>query len=183
MLFAKNGIKKTSIDLICHHCGISKKTFYQYFRDKETIVYDIVKMALLNTENHIDNLKSITPDAPTQLISFFNFMQRNATVFTPIFRKDLVKFYPKIHHLILESKTKKCLPFFIQNLKQGIFEGSYRKSLDTDITAALYFRQLDFALEDQIMLSDRFKFLSYINSFFLHGILSRIGPEILLSPP
>jgi AcrR family transcriptional regulator len=182
VLFAENGIKKTSIDIICHRCGISKKTFYQYFLDKETIVNDIVKIALLNTENHIDTLKSMTPDAPTELISFFNFMQSNVTVFTPIFINDLVKFYPKVNNLILESKNKKFLPFFTQNVKQGIFEGYYRKSLDADITAALYFRQLDYALEDEIIiLSEKSKFLSYINSFFLHGIVNRTGAEILFS--
>lgn len=181
VLFAEDGIKKTPIDVICHRCGISKKTFYQYFPDKETIINDIVKVALINTEKHIDKLKSITPDSPTELISFFNFMQSNLTVFTPVFMNDLVKFYPKVHHLILESKNKKFLPFFIQNLRKGILEGYYRKSLAPDITACLYFRQLDFALEDEIILSEKFKFLSYINSFFLHGIVSRTGAEILSS--
>jgi len=181
LLFAGKGIKKTSVDLICHNCGISKKTFYQYFPDKETIVNEIVKNALVNTEKHIDKLRKIMADAPTELSTFFKFMQRNLSVFTPVFMSDLMKFYPKVYDLMLESKNSKFLPFFSENLKRGISEGYYRKSLDAGITAALYFKQLDYALEDEIMLSEKFKFLSYINSFFLHGIVNRAGAEVLVS--
>lgn len=43
VLFSVAGIKKTSVDLICSKCGISKKTLYQYFDHKEAIVDEIVK--------------------------------------------------------------------------------------------------------------------------------------------
>lgn len=181
LLFASNGVKKTSVDLICHNCGISKKTFYLYFLDKETIVKEIVQGTLVNTEKYIEGLKGLTQDAPAELISFFNFMQDSAPVFTPVFINDIVRFYPEVNNLILESKNKKFLPFFSQNIKKGILEGFYRKSLDANITAALYFRQIDYALEDELVLWEKFKFLSYINSFFLHGILNKRGAAILIS--
>lgn len=183
LLFASNGVKKTSVDLISHNCGISKKTFYLYFLDKETIVQEIVQGTLVNTEKHIEGLKSLPHDAPTELISFFNFMQNSAPVFTPVFINDIVRFYPKVNNLIMESKNKKFLPFFSQNIKKGILEGFYRKSLDANITASLYFRQIDYALEDEIVHWEKFKFLSYINSFFLHGILNKKGTAFLSSNP
>jgi AcrR family transcriptional regulator len=181
VLFADNGIRKTPVDLICHNCGISKKTFYQYFPDKETIVNEIVKNAVVNTEKQIEKQKKIMQDAPTELSIFFRYMKLNLSVFTPVFMSDLIKFYPKVYDLMLESKNSKFLPFFSENVKRGISEGYYRKSLDAGITAALYFKQLDYALADEIMLSEKFKFLSYINSFFLHGIVNMAGAEVLVS--
>lgn len=173
LLFSKEGIKKTSIDLISRKCGISKKTFYIYFSDKETIITHIVENALGRTEEYILTLSIISLDAVSELTSFFEFIQNDIFEFTPIFLSDLLKFYPDISDLISKSRTTKFLPFFINNLEKGLSDGCYRKTIDGKLTAELYFRQIDFTLEDETLTaSEKIHVLSYINSFFLHGIVN-----------
>ena len=43
-LFAKNGFESTPIRQITAHAGIGKGTFYDYFVDKEDILYEIVEL-------------------------------------------------------------------------------------------------------------------------------------------
>lgn len=180
LLFSEEGIKKTSVDIISQHCGISKKTFYQYFRDKETIVKDVVINALSKIDNYIKTLLEIANDAIAELINFLKFLQANVAVFTPIFISDLLKFYPTVNDDLLKYRTTKFLPFFIQNVDKGILEGCYRKSVNSKLTGELYFKQIDIALEDDsIAVVEKNNILSYINSFFLHGIVNRVGANIL----
>lgn len=41
-LFSKDGVREVSIDDICRKLCISKKTFYQYYAQKEDLVADVV---------------------------------------------------------------------------------------------------------------------------------------------
>ncbi|OXB07829.1 TetR/AcrR family transcriptional regulator [Flavobacterium pectinovorum] len=182
LLFSKEGIRKTSIDLISRKCGISKKTFYIYFTDKETIITDIVTNALRRTEEYIQTLSVISLDALSELSSFFEFIQNDNFEFTPIFLSDLLKFYPDISDLITESRKTKFLPFFIHNLEKGVSEGCYRKAINGKLTAEMYFRQVDFTLEDgTLTASEKIHVLTYINNFFLYGIVNGMGSKLLVS--
>jgi AcrR family transcriptional regulator len=182
LLFSKVGIKKTSVELISLRCGISKKTFYNYYPDKETIVKEIVKNALYKTERYIITLSKISPNATSELINFFKFLQGNLSVFTPVFISDLLKFYPAVNDFILQFRAKIFLPFFIQNVQRGILENCYRNSVDGRLTGELYFKQIDLALEDNTLtVKEKFRVLSYINNFFLHGLVNGIGAKLLFS--
>lgn len=181
-LFSKEGIKKTSVDLISSHCGISKKTFYQYYSDKEAVIKEIVKNSLHEIEKYIITLSNISPNAVSELINFFKFLQNNISVFTPVFINDLLKFYPAVNDFILEFRAKIFLPFFIQNVQRGILENCYRNSVDGRLTGELYFKQIDLALEDNSLTAkEKFRVLSYINNFFLHGVVNSIGAKLLFS--
>lgn len=182
LLFLKKGIKKTSVELICRNCGISKKTFYNYYPDKKTIIEDVVKSFLSKAEKYIDTLSNISPNAASELINLFKFIQSNMSIFTPVFINDLLKFYPVVNEYIAETRLTKFLPFFIQNVKKGINEGLYRESLNGKLTGELYFRQIDMTLEDvSLTASEKLSVLSYINIFFLHGIINDMGTELLFS--
>lgn len=182
VLFSKEGIKKTSVETISRHCGISKKTFYTYYPDKEAIIKEIVENALSRTEKYVIMLSEISSDAVFDLVSFFEFIQNNISVFTPVFISDLFKFYPAVNDSVREYRSRKFLPFFIENVKRGVKEGCYRKSVDAKLTGELYFSQIDMTLEDDSLEAlEKFRVLSYINSFFLHGIVNGIGAKLLFA--
>lgn len=42
VLFSQDGVREVSIDDICRKLCISKKTFYQYYAQKEDLVADVV---------------------------------------------------------------------------------------------------------------------------------------------
>lgn len=182
VLFSAAGIKKTSVNLISSNCGISKKTLYQFFENKEAIVSEIVKNTLLKIRHYIKQTALKPVEAPLELIGFFYFINTSLSVFTPIFINDITKFYPGINTLIIRSRTLEFFPFLIKNIDRGIMEGHYRDSINSRLTAELYFRQLDCAIGDNTLKgSEKTEILSCINSFFLHGILQGTGKDYLQS--
>ena len=50
-LFISHGIKEVRLDDLCHKAGISKKTFYVFFTDKNDLVFKV-------TENIIRQVKT-----------------------------------------------------------------------------------------------------------------------------
>ncbi len=43
-VFAREGYRDTNLSLIAEHCGLSRPTIYQYFKDKDEIFYYAVKL-------------------------------------------------------------------------------------------------------------------------------------------
>ncbi len=50
-LFLKAGIKSVTMDDIARHLGMSKKTIYQFFKDKNELVVALVKKKLEQDED------------------------------------------------------------------------------------------------------------------------------------
>jgi AcrR family transcriptional regulator len=182
LLFLQKGIKRTSVDDIASGSGISKKTFYFYFKDKEAIISEIVTKVLVKIEKYIRILPCISPNAISELIKFFQFMQGNVYVFTPQFIKDLTQFYPGVNDMIIQYRTSKFLPFFIGNIQRGIYEEIYRKTIDSTIIGEMYFLQLDHALEDDSLdMSERLRKLAFINAFFVNGVVNERGAKFVFT--
>jgi AcrR family transcriptional regulator len=182
MLFLQKGIRTTTVEEIAKKCHISKKTFYYFFVDKEIIITEIVQNLIHKTDQQLRMLPDISPNASSELISFFQYLQANIYIFNALFMNDLKKYYPKIHNLVLQDRRNKLVPFFSRNIERGVSENIYRKHLDSKLTAELYFLQLDNVI-DNIEVSDdeRYGIIYYINSFFLHGIMNKSGLKLAIT--
>lgn len=182
MLFLQKGIKTTTVEEIAKRCHISKKTFYYFFVDKEIVITEIVQNFINKTNQQLRMLPNISPNASSELISFFQSLQANIYVFNALFMNDLKKYYPNIHNLFLQERRNKLVPFFSRNIERGVSENIYRNHLDSTLTAELYFLQLDNVI-DNIEVSDdeRYGIIYYINSFFLHGIMNKSGLKLAIT--
>lgn len=124
----------------------------------------------------------ISPNASSELISFFQYLQANIFVFNALFMNDLKKYYPNIHNLLLQDRQNKLIPFFIRNIERGVSEDIYRINLDSKLTAELYFLQLDNVIDNtEVSENERYTVIYYINSFFLHGILNKTGLKLAIT--
>ncbi|MGM8363516.1 TetR/AcrR family transcriptional regulator [Flavobacterium sp. ARAG 55.4] len=180
LLFPNNGIKKTSIDLISKKCGISKKTFYQYFIDKEDIVKKITTIELTKVEKYIENLASEYNNPPDELLIFFNFIQNNISVFTSVFINDIIEYYPKVYQIVIKSKKDKFTPFLLLNIVRGIQDGFYWETLKPKLLVDLYMLQIDTIIENtRKEFSDKREILNCTNMLFLHGIIDTSRKEKL----
>jgi AcrR family transcriptional regulator len=94
VLFSRQGIKSTSLDTIAQQCGISKRTLYEYFPDKEMLLTEILQASLYRTEQYVRILPEVSPNAISEIISFFQYIESNVYVLTPMFIRDLEKYYP-----------------------------------------------------------------------------------------
>ena len=52
-LFLKYGLRSTSMDDICSHLKISKKTLYQYFSNKDDLVEQIMTVEIITVHRRI----------------------------------------------------------------------------------------------------------------------------------
>ena len=138
-LFLTFGFKSVTMDDIANEMGISKKTIYKYFDNKEIL--------LDNCVTHIHNKVS---DSICEITNQgYNAIEENFVInnmYKDIFEKSntspmyqLQKYYPKIYKKLVANEFKIFEECVGTNIRKGIKEGLYRKDTEEYFALKFYF--------------------------------------------
>ena len=126
-LFRKYGYKKVTMDEIAKESGVTKKTIYTYFKDKEALFLYFIEDELLNMKNNIEEKKKkmdfidLMSDSIYQMLLF----RKNSVLINSILNEDtaLAKSFIKMfdneiidyieNQIVIEidsNNIKKCNP-------------------------------------------------------------------------
>ena len=121
-LFLQYGIRSVSMDDIANSLGMSKKTLYQYYADKDELVDAVV-------EGHIREIQSdcvgCRKDARDAVHEIFITMERIMVEFSnmnPMVLYDLEKFHFRSYQRFREHKDKFLAQIIRENIVWGISE-------------------------------------------------------------
>jgi len=153
-LFFKYGIKSISVDDIAHHLGISKKTFYQFFNNKEDIIKviskDFINQNLLKNREIIED----NTDVIEKILKIYKQLLEQFHTTNPRFLYDIKKYYANIYELFTEFREQE-LSYMITNLlKQGKEEEIFRADLDEKMIFSLHLRRIN-SIISGTLLPDR----------------------------
>ena len=170
------------MDDIASNLSISKKTIYQFFKDKNDLVTQVTQDHLDAEKNEIQTIKENTSNAIETLIEESLCLRRNITDMNPSLLFDLRKYHHQAWALYLESKEKVYIKSLVDTLKQGVKEGLFRQEIDPEILAVLRVEQIQMSLENLIYDRARFEFKEVqiqLFDHFLNGLVSDKGRKLL----
>ena len=132
-LFMQYGIRSVSMDDIANNLGMSKKTLYQYFADKDELVEAVVDSHINVVEGDCINCRNGAKDAIHEIFLTMEHIMEEFTNMNPMLLHDLEKFHFKAFRRFREYKDKFLLQIIRDNLEWGIKEELYRSDLNVDI--------------------------------------------------
>ena len=99
-LFLKYGLRSTSMDDICSHLKISKKTLYQYFSNKDDLVEQIMMHRRNNyrTQKDIEELKQ--HNSIEIMLTIRDHIIRSFNSRIPANLFDLKKYHPDVYQRV-----------------------------------------------------------------------------------
>lgn len=136
-LFFRYGVKSITMDEIATHLGISKKTIYQFFKDKKELVLKVVESRLLQQEKEMTVITDQAADPVHEVILISEWLKDFFQNLNPYLMMEIQKYYPKAYGAFLEHKQKCMLNNIYDNIKKGIEVGLYRASIDLDTISRL----------------------------------------------
>ncbi len=178
-LFEQYGLRSVSIDNVCKELTISKKTFYNYFEQKEVLVNEVI-LAIKheNINRFAKQLKD--KNAIDSLIVIIKEIKKSEDCEPPTMWFDFEKYYPKLFAEHEKQKMEFIRNGFEYNLKQGISEGYYRDDLDIELTS--YFHSVQLKTTFEMMHGSDLKFSKRrILDFFIDMLIHLIANEKGLS--
>lgn len=136
-LFCQYGFKSVTMDDIAKHLGMSKKTIYQNFADKNELVNILIESRLTNQDCVINESAEKAKDAVHELLLTLATMNDSLTNLNPKMSYDLQKYHPKAWLYFKNFKEKSLGSAILANLERGINEGIYRPEINKDILTQL----------------------------------------------
>ncbi len=133
-LFLKHGIWKMSNSNLVDLLGISTKTLYKYFKNKE----DLLEKVLLHYHSRQYEMLESLPTGQDAACLFFSVWQHAVEIeckTNKLFYEDLRYYYPELEKKVNKRISAKFERYFLSILERGIEEGSFRK--DVNPVAAL----------------------------------------------
>ena len=128
------------MDDLARLCGVSKKTIYQYYEDKDVLVHAVVMDHIELHERLLGSSQSIANEAIDEVIMWDTQLFGIWTNIHHRFFCEVRKYYPEAW-LELEDYSLKMRNFIIGNLERGKKEGLYRNDINIVFIAELRIQQ------------------------------------------
>ncbi|MBL7748193.1 MAG: TetR/AcrR family transcriptional regulator [Chitinophagaceae bacterium] len=132
-LFMQYGIRSVSMDDIANSLGMSKKTLYQYFSDKDELVEGVVDGHINEIEVDCLNCRKDATDAIHEIFITMERIMEEFSNMNPMLLYDLEKFHFKAYQRFREHKDKFLLQIIRNNIEWGIKDELYRSEVNVDV--------------------------------------------------
>jgi AcrR family transcriptional regulator len=130
-LFFKVGIKRVTMDNVCSELGISKRTLYQKFNDKNHLVKEIFYKDFQNFKSEIKSAQRSSSDAINETCMLFKIIDSKQEEISSSTLYDLKKYYYLVSEEISMNMNQLVVETFSKIIERGILEGHYCKNVDS----------------------------------------------------
>ncbi len=169
-IYIKYGIRSVSMDDIARELGISKKTIYQYFKDKDDLVEKVVTGYIHTMECKMMNCTSPGLNSIDQLLEISKFLISNHTKINNSVMYDLQKYHPKAWEIITNFRSCHTYDNILENMKNGVEQGLYRDDIKMDIIARLYVYRMEQSYDIMTNIIANYSFEDIFNTLFIYHI-------------
>lgn len=182
VMFRTYGIRSVTMDMLASRMGISKRTIYEVFHDKNELLKGVlIQMA----ERHKEIMTKILSESANVVEAIFkmlDMMNDHFQKMSPAFKMDMKRF----HHDILNNPAEQNkLPYYSNNseiLLRGIKEGVFRADIDLEITNKCMMEVARMSNDKDVFPPDDFLSEDVIRNFYinyLRGISTPKGLELI----
>lgn len=179
-LFFKYGIRSVTLDEMARELGISKKTIYQHFKDKNHIVHEVIMFFLQKDREYSEAIYKSAKDPIHEVIETTVCIRENVSnVHTSLFY-DIQKYHPKAWNLYLEQRQF-YYEIIRRNLKEGIEQGYYREDINPDILALLRLASIELGFGSDSFTKKNFDFMeiqAQTIDHFIRGVVTEKGKQL-----
>lgn len=180
-MFHSYGIRSVSMDDIAREISISKKTIYQYFKDKDDLV---IQVTLAHIETDKNGLKEVIDQSIHAIDELFRLslcIRNQIKNINPSLLFDLQKFHPKAWQAWIAYKTDFIKESILLVINRGREEGYFRANIDAEILATYRVETIEMIFDDKIFPRKKFDFTEVqmmLFDHFVHGLMTVKGLEI-----
>ena len=135
--FSMHGIRAVKMDDLANELGISKRTLYEIFKDKETLLFEGMKV--YGDRKH-EYLHSYAEDERHHVIDIimeaYHMKVEEVRAVNPDFYLDLMK-YPRLAQYMKEAQQK-SREGFLAFMKRGVDDGYFRPDVNYELVPHIF---------------------------------------------
>ncbi|MEY4050847.1 MAG: hypothetical protein RL262_1681 [Bacteroidota bacterium] len=181
-LMFQTGVRHVTMDDLATQLGISKKTIYQYYKDKDALVSSVVENELTNHSLICNQSMQAADNAVHEIFLLMTVIQEMFNRMNPLALFEIEKYYPLAFEKIKNHKDDFIFSMISKNLEKGIAEGLYRKDVDVTILSKYRLETSLIPFNIHVFHPSKFDMLKVnlqIIEHFVYGVATLEGHKLM----
>jgi len=181
-LFKIYGMKTVTMDFLASHIGMSKRTIYEIFSDKDELLVGVLTWMAGKQKELV---KKILDESENSIVAIFRMLEINREHFqnmSPAFQADLKKYH---HDVLMKKADKSEMPDYRNNqqvIEKGIKEKLFRDDINPDLVNRCLYNLGRSIMDHELYPFDLFSRRDVISNIFinyLRGISTPKGLDLI----
>jgi len=163
--FKTFGIKSVTMDSLANQLGMSKRTIYENFSDKDELLMAVLKRM---AQAQKDMVKRVLDESENSIVAIFRMLEMNRDNFqsmSPVFLSDLKKYH---NDILINQADKSDMPDYRNHqevIENGIKEHLFREDINPDLVNRCLYN-----LGKSIMDNNSYPFALFSRRDVVHNI-------------
>ena len=181
-LFVRYVVKSVRMDDIASRLGVSKRTIYELFGDRESLIRTCVEYFYNRQERRYEARMASARNVIEEFMLLLEDWENSVTV-NMNFMSDLERFYPEIYGRISSERHRQGAERLKQKLRQGVADGLFFPDINVEFSAAILIASVSTIFTSpstyhsaEISMSEAFR---YIMMCFFRGISTAEGLHVI----
>ncbi len=180
-LFRLYGFKTITMDDIARRAGISKKTLYQHFANKQEVVNDSLIWYKAHMTESCESLMKNAENAIESMVKVLAYMDEMYKRINPVAMLELQRFFPETYSKFRDMLVETDTVMIRDNILLGIREGLYRDNINADLLARFRLETSLMMFQPSLLLNERTDLMNVsleIGEHFMYGIMTHKGEKL-----
>lgn len=176
-MFRAYGIKYVTMDMLAAKLGISKRTIYEVFNNKEELLAGVLKYMSEKQAGVMAMIMSETGNMIEAVLRMLELMRDHFKSMSPAFHMDMKRYGTKLVSMMGKLEE---LPFGRINreiLKKGISEGVFRDDIEIEIINKSMLEVARMAFDGSVFPPGSYPDREIINNLFINYLRGISTPK------
>lgn len=141
-LLLERGVKNLTMDAVAKHLSISKRTLYEIFDSKETLLLEVISHM---QREHAERLRRETASATNAMEGMALALRCHRSILSQMdisLIRDIDESFPHIKHLF-KIGTSRTYVMLLKAFETGVEQGVFRRTVDYRIILRLFLIQME----------------------------------------
>tara|TARA_R110000796_G_scaffold183498_1_gene299918 strand:+ start:53204 stop:53815 length:612 start_codon:yes stop_codon:yes gene_type:complete len=177
--FTKFGSKRFTLDDLANELGVSKKTIYQHFSNKEAIICESLEFLLNKIK--LEMFEGIAKEKSNPILAIilvYKIGLDHLKTFSPTFLFGLKKYYPKANDVFYTFRTE-INTLILNLLIEAQNSGHIRKNVKIELTFELFLNQFELNIFLKHNLFETYSNQELLQHLIIHNIRGIATEEFL----
>jgi TetR/AcrR family transcriptional regulator, cholesterol catabolism regulator len=179
LMFSRFGIRSITMDHIANELGISKRTLYEIFKDKDDLVFQAITEG---ANAHKKLCFKIVGESDNVIEAIFKIGKLNTDILgkmNPLFFEDLKKFHREIYHNIHQKGELRDYNLTKSLFERGVSEAVFSDDLNMEIVNLFAHKILDIIHSQEFSDYKPEEINKSVLLPFFYGIATEKGRELI----
>ena len=182
-LFRRLGIRSVTMDDIANQLGISKKTIYLYYADKDEIVDAVITNIISVNQACCTKDRAVASNAIHEVFLAMEMIQEMFQNMNPSILFDLERSHPVAFKKFLQHKYTYLYQMMKENIVRGITEELYRPEIIPEVIAKMRLETMMLSFNMELFPTAKFNLIvveQQLIEHYLYGLATLKGHRMII---